>query len=350
MFKLFCSFVTLIFLSTGCLGAETTKDWTIFIHMNGNNSLCSFAQKNLKSLESIDVSAVANVVVAYSCNVANTAKVIYIQGKKETVLASGTIDFGDYNTVIKYSKMAFDKYPAKYRMLVIWNHGNGVEDSWNKDKLNRWVSLDELTNHVITTEELGLITGTLSQYHSLDIVGFDACMMQMAEISYEMKDNISYSLASEETEPGEGWDYASIDQSLLKHPDPITLGKAIVDSYVTFNGGGSDLTLSLVDVKKQALFIDMFKAYIVSNKQKLYDAFNMSTSYSNFSYRDVGVALKKVGATDLLKAYNDSVISNGNNNAGGTGFSMYYTKYPEDLYSNTKFQKYTGWLSEYLGQ
>ncbi len=347
MFKFLYFFVFLNFLSFSCLPTEPVKDWTIYIHMNGNNNLCPYAKKNLKDLESVNASSVANIIVGYTCNEVGKAKIMLVKGAQETILDSGKIDFGDYNTVIKYAKMAYEKYPSKYKMVIIWNHGNGVEDTWNgKSEVSRWVSLDEITNHVITTEELGTIVSNLGQ--KTDIMGFDACLMQMVEISYEMKDYVSYVAASEATEPGDGWDYASIAKALLKHPDPISLGKTISTSYVEFNDSASDLTFSLVDVKKQSDFVDLFKEYIKvdSNKTKLYSALNKA-SYYTYSYKDLGEALKTIGNSNLLKSYNDSVIFNANNGSAGSGFSIYYTTYPENLYFNTKFAKYTNWLSEY---
>jgi hypothetical protein len=41
----------------------------------------------------------------------------------------------------------------------------------------------------------------------LDIIGFDACLMSMYEISAAMKPYTNYLLASELLEPGHGWDY-----------------------------------------------------------------------------------------------------------------------------------------------
>ena len=51
----------------------------------------------------------------------------------------------------------------------------------------------------------------------VDVLAFDACLMQMAEVAYEVKDLADYVVGSEETEPGPGYPYDPFLAGLLGH-------------------------------------------------------------------------------------------------------------------------------------
>ncbi len=62
---------------------------------------------------------------------------------------------------------------------------------------------------------MGEITDVLSSSESVDLLGFDACLMGMAEVAYEYRPgnggfNADYMVASVATEQGDGWEYQDI--------------------------------------------------------------------------------------------------------------------------------------------
>ena len=67
----------------------------------------------------------------------------------------------------------------------------------------------------------------------IDIVGFDACLMSMLETAYAFRKSSSLLVASEELEPGAGWDYDYFLSRLLSKPSitPLELSKTIVEAY-----------------------------------------------------------------------------------------------------------------------
>ena len=85
----------------------------------------------------------------------------------------------------------------------------------------------------------------------LDILGMDACLMNMAEVSYQVKNSVLYTVGSEETEPVDGWPYDTILTALSKQPDmsPIELSKLIVKYYInSYKGSGEAVTQSACDL------------------------------------------------------------------------------------------------------
>lgn len=63
--------------------------------------------------------------------------------------------------------------------------------------------------------------------------GFDACLMAMVETGYAFRNIAGILVASEELEPGTGWQYDDWLKKLANNPpaDPKTLSKILVDSY-----------------------------------------------------------------------------------------------------------------------
>ncbi len=63
--------------------------------------------------------------------------------------------------------------------------------------------------------------------------GTDACLMQMAEVVYEIKDSVDYIVGSEETEPGDGYTYNDFLGPVAARPtmSPAEVAKQAVDAY-----------------------------------------------------------------------------------------------------------------------
>ncbi|MCJ8345789.1 clostripain-related cysteine peptidase, partial [bacterium] len=81
----------------------------------------------------------------------------------------------------------------------------------------------------------------------LDILAMDACLMSMFEVAYELKDSVSYLLASQENEPGTGYPYAEILNSLnhFEAMTPRALSRTIVHRFVkSYRIGGTGRALS----------------------------------------------------------------------------------------------------------
>jgi hypothetical protein len=68
----------------------------------------------------------------------------------------------------------------------------------------------------------------------LDLLGFDACLMSMLEVHYQLRDTCNVLVGSQEVEPGDGWPYDDILTRLAADPTvtPEALAQAIVQAYV----------------------------------------------------------------------------------------------------------------------
>jgi Clostripain family len=68
----------------------------------------------------------------------------------------------------------------------------------------------------------------------IDVLGFDACLMSMVEVAYQLRDSVGLICGSEEEEPNDGWPYDTILAALTARPamTPVELAKVIVDRYM----------------------------------------------------------------------------------------------------------------------
>ena len=90
----------------------------------------------------------------------------------------------------------------------------------------------------------------------IDVLGMDACPMSMFEVAYQVRDQATYLVGSQEIEPGVGWPYDMVLRGLGQNPDmsPADLGRHIVRAYGQSLAGASRgstraITQSAIDLK-----------------------------------------------------------------------------------------------------
>jgi hypothetical protein len=84
----------------------------------------------------------------------------------------------------------------------------------------------------------------------IDILGFDACLMSMLEVGYQIRGSAAYTVGSQEEEPNDGWPYDRILTALAKNPamSPAELSRVTVTQYLASYGARSGVTFSATDL------------------------------------------------------------------------------------------------------
>jgi len=91
-------------------------------------------------------------------------------------------------------------------------------------------------NNQQLAEAMRQINEVLGQ--KLDILGMDACMMQMLEVGYQVRKYADYVVASQEVELAQGWDYSAFLAMLAKNRlTPEQLAQNIVQTFGSYYGG-----------------------------------------------------------------------------------------------------------------
>jgi cysteine peptidase C11 family protein len=137
----------------------------------------------------------------------------------------------------------------------------------------------------------------------IDILGFDACLMAMAEICYEVRASVSMVVGSDEEIPQQSWPYAQILQDLGRFPgmNANTLSTLIVSRYVEkykIPGKSDRVSLSAMNLagseelaSAMSRLVDAFNALAndVACKRRIFRARDASRSADEASYIDFGV-------------------------------------------------------------
>jgi hypothetical protein len=260
-------------------------EWTIMVFGNGKNDLEPFLLKDLNEMEKIGSTDQVNIIVeagriaGYDASDGDWKGVRRYRMTKDSdtrkvsskVLADlGDKDMGAYQSVIDFAKWAKAAYPAKRYMLIFWNHGAGWTKSGERI-ITKGISYDESSGNHINTPQMGLIMKALGK---TDVVGTDACLMQMAEVNYEIKDSVEYIVASEETEPGDGYTYDLFLGPVVAKPamTAMEVGKAAVNGYANhYDGIDQGYTQSLVKasaMNQLPALTDAFGAAVMAANEK----------------------------------------------------------------------------------
>jgi hypothetical protein len=244
-------------------GGGTGNGWTVLVYTVADNNLEPYALYNLEQMAAVGSSAGLNIVAEVDraptgqytpagTGLVNlpawtTARRLLVkQGSFQQLSDLGEIDTADPANLADFIEWGVKAYPADHYMLVLWDHGGGWQGFGVDETSNDMMKLLSIRNGVRD----GLAAAGLAK---LDVLGFDACMMASLEVAEALAPYSRYLLASEETEPGHGWDYRSLSGAASL--DPLALSKRIVDGYQAIANSaqwndGAGITLSVVDLTK----------------------------------------------------------------------------------------------------
>ncbi len=208
----------------------------------------------------------------------------------------GEVDMGSKKTFRDFVEFGVMNYPANKTAIIMWNHGNGwyqdvesssidittpqdveqlvqaveaaqkgdfksvlkkvlakqrviqtsmspfkkqvqeVEEDTPFGENDGAICYDEGNGTTaMSTTDVEEVLRKVSVVHgtNFELIGFDACLMAMVEVMYELRKCGSYCVASQIVEPGDGWAYDDFLASLTSKPEMngAQLGKEIVRSF-----------------------------------------------------------------------------------------------------------------------
>jgi hypothetical protein len=175
---------------------------------------------------------------------------------------------GKPQTLTDFMKWGITHYPASHYFLIIWNHGQGYRAEARiagrpmpkrpglpSAAPFRSVSSDDVYGSKLYVRQiedaLKAVEAQDLHSHPIDIIGFDACLMAMVENAYAFRDAAGLLVASQELEPGDGWDYQPWLKSLSANTKlaPSEVAKSVVDAYqAAYEKSDATTTLSAVDL------------------------------------------------------------------------------------------------------
>ena len=290
--------------NTVVVESEGDAIWTVMAYLDGDDDtgvLDYFAWNDLSEMESVgpsnEIDIVAQVDVyssssdTYRYHISGadegTSYPLYPDDIVETLPEQ---NMADPATLTSFVNWATENYPAENYLLVLWDHGNG----WKAvDNIPRGLIYDDYDSDFMTMVEL--FEGLEGTNEKMDIIGFDACLMQMIEVAYELSKltNVpNYMVGSEQSEPGDGWPFDDILAHLVANPhmSDITLCEYIVDDYI--NSCSTYGTLSVLDFSR-----------LDSNTTQAIDS--LANALSTSSYQDEISNAKSTAQSYDVSTYKD---------------------------------------------
>ena len=221
-------------------------------------------------------------------------------------------DSGNPQTLLDSLKWAKSLYEAKKYFIVIWNHGSGFrnriasrvsltvplpnevikikDDTNNKNKnksnneeqnltnstthirkgtlfyhqytdeylkefANRVIASDDMTGNSLDMIELRnvLTKAGFTGDNKIEVLGFDACLMNLLEVAFEMAGSARFLIGSEELEPGAGWPYTTDVKSLNSFNGDT---KKLVTNFVTNYSKSYQLQKSQWPITQSAISLE----------------------------------------------------------------------------------------------
>ncbi len=256
----------------------------------------------------------------------------YEVGADEVILKEEheVVNMSKPDTLANFIKWGMTAYPADRYGLILWNHGGGTMRGFGADEL--------FSGSMMRLQQLKQALESSGAHFAF--VGFDACLMGTVETAYMLSPFADYMIASEEMEPGNGWDYTNWVDMLMKDPKTSVedFGKQIIDDFAASNEKSGDVyTLSLIDLGKIGELYNALLSYADTQNKAIVEgkysdiskARSDARSFGHNKYEQVDIIdfVDKAGLDgkdEIKKAIEDSVSYFKTNMKGANGIAMYY--------------------------
>jgi len=212
--------------------------WTYMLYLYEDNTGLD-GNKDLNEWEVLgSIPGEINYVVLYDCNDDAKDGIYYVTkdpaGMNSEMISplvsthfNEGLDMNDAQTLEDFMLWCKDNYPAEHYGCNVWDHGSGIfrksSRTWKAacGDMKLW----ELADAVNAFKEV--------DGQGFDIFGFDVCLLGQVETVYALKDYTKVVVASEKTEPGDGWDYTTQFSILNNNPevDVYDFARHIVVEY-----------------------------------------------------------------------------------------------------------------------
>lgn len=257
--------------------------WALLVYLAGDNNLERYGRQDLLEMKRVGSSDQVHLIAQFDRMSDQAARRYRLTGapnlQDDLVESLPETNTGDPQALLDFLTWGSTAYPSERLALVLWNHGAG----WKDDDIYRAVQATGAHGRISRGQVRGLTAGKTSRalfrssletlvlesaasprailfddssadfldnqelkhvLHAfqeqsgkrIDLLGCDACLMNMVEVAYQVRGACDVMVGSQETEPGDGWSYDLILAQLKQAPemDARALGKVIVENYLQF--------------------------------------------------------------------------------------------------------------------
>ena len=212
-------------------------------------------------------------------------------------------DMGNVNTLADFVRFGKENYQADHRVFVFWDHGGGSVAG---------VCLDERTGNLLSLNDLNAAFTSVYEPSAdnppFELIGFDACLMATYDTISSLDGLTRYVTASEEVEPGIGWNYTGWVGALSQNPamGGAKLGQEICNTYIEACENYSlddTATLSVIDLAQLPYLRNAYESFGLEALRAAHQ--NPRQFFSNFGRgaaqaENYGGNTRKTGFTNMV--------------------------------------------------
>lgn len=399
--------------------AVPSARWGVYTYMAGDNDLEGEALADLLEMEVVGSSSELQVVVQIDRaegfdsshgDWKGTRRYLVRQGggaliSSELLEDLGETNSGDPELVGRFFKEATARFPAARRALVLWNHGTGFyvpaeytaegrgfdiqERARARQALQRTffassrqtilaapaerrgILYDDQSSDCLDNLELARMLADLvgTSGRKIELLGMDACLMNMIEVAMEVAPYVDVLVGSQEKEPGAGWPYEQVLQVLRAEETTEGAARGIVDRYIASYGAEERVTQSAVAVSRLQPLVQaldhlagsLLQQEVEDARRELFKAQRRSIRFMNSAYMDIRSLARSLrgvsssadvqAACQVVEAALDDpegpilATAGAANLQGACGLSIYapLMRLPSDHYAELAFARATRW-------
>lgn len=255
------------------------RKWTVIVYMvaDTGDSFYQSAMDNVFQMTKANFNEDRITVLVHA-----DAPSPWVSKSWEVKTGAATLKQGwDHVCFLDFAKKCVQEYVAENYLIVLWGHGEGID--W-KQKI---LANSPLGTNIIGAGkrlwqgskgalEVAEIGQTLKEMHKelekvgLNIktdrvvVGFDACLMGMVEVYYEISKYVGWGVAAAGEIPDTGWSYADILRILgnRAETEPKELADKAVDictEWYSVHSPDTKVTFASCDLSKSDSVLDAMK-------------------------------------------------------------------------------------------
>jgi hypothetical protein len=260
--------------------------------MAGDNNLDPSGIGDLLEMKQVGSTPRVNVVAEFDRASGRGAKRYRLRKggslAADAVATLGRLNTGDPRRLLDFVRWGVASYPAERYALVLWNHGQGWDDTdvyaAERHRRFRRLATGRVRHALFRSPVRRMLRGAIRKFEyrailldddakdfldnvelkrvlagaartiggKLDLLGLDACLMSMAEVGFQIRGGARVTVGSEQTEPGDGWPYDRILAALAKRPemDAGELSTVVVKEYLACYAAADGVTQSACDLAK----------------------------------------------------------------------------------------------------
>ncbi len=355
-----------ILLSVLCMASHAAaENTTLMVYMCGSNLESRFGSASADMREMIDSAfdgeMLTVLVMAGGSEAAENGSYFLQNSTAIYEIRSGRIrriwqspepmNMGDSQTLTFFLKYGREHRPADHFALILWDHGGGPLEGICYDTVYQQdaLSLSELRD--------ALEESAFRDTQKLSWIGFDACLMASLETAVVCQPYAGYMIASQETEPVNGWDYRFL-KDLPACSGGADAGRLIIEHYIDPDEIHLRQTLSCVDLSvvprlnetvgalysaiDRTLVADTFSEYSI--KRQAAKSFGRVTTNSDYDLVDLlHLSLQYADdlpdeAKDIQNALREVIVLQDGNQENACGLSQYSPFYNKERFTD-KWEK-----------